>query len=59
MFLGSYPAELFVEEEAKAVIRKMRETLEKILSEIEERNQDLEVPYEYLLPSKIPNSINI
>ena len=57
--MGTYPAELFVEKEAKAAAEHLRKTLEKITVEIEERNKALEVPYIYLLPKKIPNSITI
>ena len=59
MYLGTYPAELFVEKEAKAAVEKFRKRLEEIEEEIKERNEDLDVPYTYLLPSRIPNSITI
>ncbi|CAI8046595.1 Polyunsaturated fatty acid 5-lipoxygenase [Geodia barretti] len=59
IFVGTYPAELVVEKEAKAAAENLRKTLEKITVEIEERNKALEVPYIYLLPKKIPNSITI
>ena len=59
MYLGTYPAELFVENEAKAAVEKFRNRLEEIEKEIKERNEDLDVPYTYLLPSRIPNSITI
>ena len=57
--MGTYPAELFVEKEAKAAAEILRKALEIITVEIEERNKALEVPYIYLLPKKIPNSITI
>ena len=59
MYLGTYPPELFVENEAKAAVEKFRNRLEEIEKEIKERNEDLDVPYTYLLPSRIPNSITI
>ena len=59
IFVGTYPAELFVEKEAKAAAETLRKSLDKITTEIEERNKALEVPYIYLLPKKIPSSITI
>lgn len=59
MFLGTYPAEHFVEEKAKAAAVKLRESFDKITAEIEERNKHIEIPYPYMLPKRIPNSITI
>lgn len=59
VYLGTYPPEQFVEEKAKAAIVRLKIKLEEITSEIEERNKELDVPYIYLLPKKIPNSITI
>ena len=59
IFLGTLPAELFVEREAKDAAEKLREILAKIAIDIEGRNSKLDVPYPYLLPARIPNSITI
>ena len=48
-----------MEDEGKAAVRRLRERLGKITAEIEQRNQGLEVPYVYLMPERIPNSITI
>ena len=44
IFVGTYPAELFAENEAKAAAEHLRKTLEKITVETEKRNKALEVP---------------
>lgn len=59
MLLGTFPAELFTEEKAKAAIKEFNATLDAITEEFERRNLDLEVPYIYMMPKKIPNSITI
>ena len=59
VYLGTYPPEQFVEERAKAAIERLQVKLEEITLEIEKRNRELDVPYIYLLPKKIPNSITI
>ncbi|XP_041094243.1 polyunsaturated fatty acid lipoxygenase ALOX12-like isoform X2 [Polyodon spathula] len=57
--LGRHTEEYFTEEAAQAEIRKFNETLKEIEQKIEERNQSLELKYEYLKPSRIENSITI
>ena len=57
--MGTYPAEQFIEKESKDAAEKLKESLDKITAEIEERNKGLEVPYPYLLPKRIPNSVAI
>ena len=59
IFVGNFPAERFIEVPAKEAIAKFRMALSNIESEIRERNKHIDVPYEYLLPSKTPNSITI
>ena len=58
-FLGDYSEGLFTEEEALKVISKFQMNLKKISAAIMERNESLAVPYTYLLPERIPNSIAI
>lgn len=58
-FIGDYPEELFIEEPAKTAIEVFQRKLKGISAEIKARNAKLRVPYPYLLPERIPNSIAI
>jgi len=58
-FIGDYPEELFIDEAAKNAISGFQEKLKGISAEIKERNARLVVPYPYLLPERVPNSIAI
>ncbi|XP_025934860.1 hydroperoxide isomerase ALOXE3-like [Apteryx rowi] len=58
-FLGQYPEEHFTEQKPKRLIRAFQERLQEITEEIEERNNPVELPYNYLNPKQIENSISI
>lgn len=58
-FLGDYTDGLFTDNAALEAILRFQGKLNEISSEIKERNKQLEVPYEYLLPERTPNSIAI
>ena len=58
-FLGSFLEEHFIEEEVHGYIKSLRERLEAISEEIAQRNKNLRVPYIYMDPKNIPNSITI
>ena len=58
VYLGNYP-ERFTEEGAKQAIKMFQVSLENITSEVKKRNKDLHVPYKYLRPDRVPNSITI
>ena len=56
----SYPPRwLFNEEEVKTAFTNFQNKLHKIEYKIQERNFELDVPYEVLLPSQIPSGIAI
>ncbi|XP_078499243.1 polyunsaturated fatty acid 5-lipoxygenase-like [Lissotriton helveticus] len=59
LFLGMYPDEHFVEESVKDAIKVFQENLKAINRSIEERNKKENIPYKYLDPHRIPNSIAI
>lgn len=59
IYLGDFPAERFKEAKAQNLIARFRRALDEIDGQIKERNAQLDVPYLYLLPSRIPNSITI
>ena len=59
LFLGSFPADRFTEPKAQNLISRFRGVLDGIDGDIKERNKSLDVPYVYLLPSRIPNSITV
>uniref|UniRef100_A0A670Z745 Arachidonate epidermal lipoxygenase 3 n=1 Tax=Pseudonaja textilis TaxID=8673 RepID=A0A670Z745_PSETE len=57
--LGYYPEEHFTEEGPKKVIATFQKQLSKISQEIVERNRRLPLPYNYLNPPEVENSISI
>lgn len=59
IYLGNFPAKRFTEEVPQDLISRFQRQLEGITGDIEERNKKLDVPYTYMLPTKIPNSITI
>lgn len=59
LFFGCFPAERFTETKAQNLILRFRKALDEIDGQIKERNAKLDVPYAYLQPSRIPNSITI
>ena len=59
IFLGNYPATRFTEVAPQRLMVKYQEELHSIAREIDARNKKVDVPYTYMLPKKIPNSITI
>lgn len=59
MALGQHQEEYFSGPGPKAVLQKFREELTVLQKEIETRNAKLDMPYEYLLPSLVENSVAI
>ncbi|XP_015418753.1 PREDICTED: arachidonate 15-lipoxygenase [Myotis davidii] len=57
--LGQHEEEYFSGPEPKAVLKKFREELASLDKEIEVRNAKLDMPYEYLRPSRVENSVAI
>uniref|UniRef100_A0A452URI6 Polyunsaturated fatty acid lipoxygenase ALOX15 n=1 Tax=Ursus maritimus TaxID=29073 RepID=A0A452URI6_URSMA len=57
--LGTYPDEHFTEEAPRRSIAAFQNRLAQISREIRERNQGLELPYAYLDPPLIENSVSI
>ncbi|XP_007521680.1 polyunsaturated fatty acid lipoxygenase ALOX15 [Erinaceus europaeus] len=57
--VGQHSEEYFSSPEAKAVLQKFREELAVMDKEIELRNAKLDIPYEYLRPSLVENSVAI
>ncbi|XP_015143934.3 polyunsaturated fatty acid 5-lipoxygenase isoform X2 [Gallus gallus] len=59
LFLGMYPDEHFVEKPVKEAMAKFRKNLDEIVSAITERNKNKKLPYYYLSPNRIPNSVAV
>ncbi|XP_070796967.1 polyunsaturated fatty acid 5-lipoxygenase isoform X4 [Pituophis catenifer annectens] len=59
VFLGIYPDEHFTEKPVKEAMRKFRKNLDRIASYIAERNRNKKLPYYYLSPDQIPNSVAV
>ena len=58
-YLGNYSATAWEDKEAMDAITRFQDKLEEISKKIKERNDNLEVPYIYLLPERIPNGTAI
>ncbi|RXN30293.1 arachidonate 5-lipoxygenase-like protein [Labeo rohita] len=58
-FLGMYPDMYFTEQPVKEAIKTFCHKLEKVTKIIKSRNEELPLPYWYLSPDKIPNSVAI
>uniref|UniRef100_A0A5F8GTA6 Arachidonate 5-lipoxygenase n=1 Tax=Monodelphis domestica TaxID=13616 RepID=A0A5F8GTA6_MONDO len=59
LFLGMYPEEHFIEKPVKEAMVRFRKNLDGIVSGITERNKNKKLPYYYLSPDRIPNSVAI
>uniref|UniRef100_A0A4W5QE04 Lipoxygenase domain-containing protein n=1 Tax=Hucho hucho TaxID=62062 RepID=A0A4W5QE04_9TELE len=57
--LGQYREQYFTESQAQEVIDRFRQELKEIEEHILTQNEGLELPYLFLLPSRIENSITI
>ncbi|CDQ83396.1 unnamed protein product [Oncorhynchus mykiss] len=57
--LGQYREQYFTESQAQEVIDKFKQELKEIEEHILTQNEGLELPYLFLLPSRIENSITI
>ena len=58
-YLGDFPSERFSEAKAQDCIARFRKALGDLDADIVERNKPLDVPYVYLRPSRVTNSITI
>lgn len=57
--LGQYPEDHFSEEIPRQMIEKFQKELEMLSAAIKERNKDLKLPYTYMDPEEIENSVAI
>ncbi|KAJ3580972.1 hypothetical protein NHX12_017224, partial [Muraenolepis orangiensis] len=57
--LGSYPSEHFGEPAPLEIIKLFQERLASLGEKIAKRNAELPVPYPYLHPAQMENSISI
>uniref|UniRef100_A0A8C9RDZ2 Hydroperoxide isomerase ALOXE3-like n=1 Tax=Scleropages formosus TaxID=113540 RepID=A0A8C9RDZ2_SCLFO len=57
--LGVYPEEYFTESVPCKLIKKMQRKLKGLSEEIKERNAELKLPYPYLCPEEVENSVAI
>nr|AHK60922.1 allene oxide synthase/8R-lipoxygenase fusion protein a [Capnella imbricata] len=58
-YLGNYSATAWEDKDALDAINRFQNNLEDISKKIKERNENLELPYIYLLPERIPNGTAI
>ncbi|XP_056903153.1 LOW QUALITY PROTEIN: polyunsaturated fatty acid 5-lipoxygenase-like [Takifugu flavidus] len=59
LYLGTFPDDHFTEQPVKAAMDKFRKQLAEITFSIKKRNERKELPYYYMSPIKIPNSVAI
>ncbi|XP_061882795.1 arachidonate 12-lipoxygenase, 12R-type-like [Entelurus aequoreus] len=57
--LGHYPEDHFTEETPRQLQRKFKAELEVLTPTFKKRNIDIEIPYTYLLPNSMENSITV
>uniref|UniRef100_A0A673ANT7 Lipoxygenase domain-containing protein n=1 Tax=Sphaeramia orbicularis TaxID=375764 RepID=A0A673ANT7_9TELE len=57
--LGQYPEEHFTEEKPREMIKKFQSDLQALSVKINNRNEKLEIPYTYLDPKNVENSVSI
>ncbi|KAG2467664.1 ALOX8 lipoxygenase, partial [Polypterus senegalus] len=57
--LGQYPDNFFIEETPQTFFSEFQKELKELSSEIMTRNEGMELPYTYLLPDLIENSVTI
>ncbi|KAG8506230.1 LOW QUALITY PROTEIN: Arachidonate 12-lipoxygenase, 12S-type [Galemys pyrenaicus] len=57
--LGRHKEEYFSDPEARAVLKQLQRDLDNLEREIMARNEQLDLPYEYLKPSGIESSVTI
>lgn len=57
--LGHHKEKYFSDPRTKAVLSQFQADLKNLENEITARNEQLDLPYEYLMPSRIENSITI
>lgn len=59
MALGQHKEEYFSDPRPQVVLKQFQEELAIMDKEIEVRNASLDLPYEYLRPSLVENSVTI
>ncbi|XP_048065750.1 polyunsaturated fatty acid 5-lipoxygenase-like [Megalobrama amblycephala] len=59
LFLGDYPDKYFTEQPVMKAIETFRKKLAEVTNIIKSRNENLKLPYCYLSPDQIPNSVAI
>ncbi|XP_030627290.1 polyunsaturated fatty acid 5-lipoxygenase isoform X2 [Chanos chanos] len=59
LFLGMYPDEHFTEKPVKEAMETFRKKLTEISKFIKNRNEGKKLPYYYLSPDRIPNSVAV
>ncbi|KAK2915696.1 hypothetical protein Q8A67_000070 [Cirrhinus molitorella] len=59
LFLGMYPDNHFTEMPAEMALKTFRNNLAEVTQIIRNRNDELKLPYVYLSPDRIPNSVAI
>ncbi|KAL7854307.1 hypothetical protein AOLI_G00211510 [Acnodon oligacanthus] len=57
--LGQYTEELFGDEDARNEIRAFRKALQEFEEKIKKRNEGLKLPYLYLQPTHVDNSVDL
>lgn len=57
--LGQYPEEHFIEEIPRKILKDFQMELEDLSLVIKARNKRLEVPYTYMDPAELENSVAI
>lgn len=57
LFLGMYPDEHFIEKPVKKAMETFRQKLDELTKAIKNRNEGKNLPFFYLSPDRIPNSV--
>ncbi|KAL3883127.1 hypothetical protein ACJMK2_029420 [Sinanodonta woodiana] len=59
VYLGDFPDAYFAEAAMQRIKDEFQQSLKRISEQIKTRNRKMDIPYYYLLPERVPNSVSV